>query len=105
MDALLERFVQLDYLLQDKIEEPDSGWGGLSSQGDDGKVTAFAMGPRAAMEIGRKQVIYFCTNVLDEQPDLTMLAEVDEDEEASEDEHGGDDEEVAQGRNTKKSRK
>jgi hypothetical protein len=65
MDALQERFVQLDYLLQDKIEEPDSCEGGLSSQGDDGKVTAYAMGLRAAMEIGQKQVIYFCSNVLD----------------------------------------
>lgn len=104
MDALLERFVQLDYLLQDKIEEPDSREGGSSSQGDDGKVTAYAMGPRAALEIGRKQVIFFCSNVLDEQPDPTMLAEVDEDEEASEDEHGGDGEEVAQGRKMKRSR-
>ncbi len=74
----------------------------------DGRVLAYAMGPRAAMENGRKQVIYFCSNVLDEQPDPTMLAEVDEDEESTEDERGGGGEEVVaeetQG-STKRSRK
>ena len=85
VDAMLERFVQLDYLLRDKIEEPDCVEGS-SAAGEDGKVTAYAMGPRAAMEVGRKQVIYFCSNVLDEQPDPTMLAEVDEDEESMEEE-------------------
>jgi hypothetical protein len=68
------------------------------------------MGPRAAMEVGRKQVIYFCSNVLDEQPDPTMLAEVDEDEEELMEEGEGWVEEKAvaeeetQGR-TKRSRK
>jgi hypothetical protein len=87
IDALLEKFVQLDYLLRDKIEEPD---GRESSQaGEDGKVTAYAMGPRSAMEVGRKQIIYFCSNILDEQPDPTMLAEVDEDEDNDEEEDEG----------------
>jgi hypothetical protein len=57
--------------------------------------------------VGRKQVIYFCSNILDEQPDPTMLAEVDEDE-ANEEERGGGDEgqveEETHGR-TKRSRK
>lgn len=88
IDVLLERFVQLDYLLRDKIDEPDSREG---TGNDDGKVVAYAMGPRAAMEVGRKQVIYFCSNVLDEQPDPTMLAEVDEDEEGD-----GEEEEEAE---------
>ena len=38
------------------------------------------------MEVGRKQIIYFCSNVLDEQPDPTMLAEVEKDEESEEEE-------------------
>jgi len=38
------------------------------------------------MEVGRKQIIYFCSNILDEQPDPTMLAEVDEDEDNDDDE-------------------
>ncbi|KAL3821814.1 hypothetical protein ACHAXA_003316 [Cyclostephanos tholiformis] len=101
IDALLERFVQLDYLLQDKIDMPDG------REGSEEKVMAYAMGPRAAMEVGRKQVIYFCSNILDEQPDPTMLAEVDEDE-ANEEERvregeGGVEEETP-GR-TKRSRK
>lgn len=80
IDVLLEQFVQLDYLLRDKIEEGENS----SFAGEDGKVIAYAMGPRAAMEVGRKQVIFFCSNVLGEQPDPTMLAEVDEDEEMEE---------------------
>lgn len=96
IDALLERFVQLDYLLKDKIEEPDGREG--STQAEDGKVTAYAMGPRAAMEVGRKQIIYFCSNVLDEQPDPTMLAEVDGDEDGSDDDQQGgyEEEEIAE---------
>ncbi|KAL7546185.1 hypothetical protein ACHAWF_009525 [Thalassiosira exigua] len=84
VDALLERFVARDYLLRDKIEEPEGRES--SYAGEDGKVVAYAMGPRAAMEVGRKQIIYFCASVLDETPDPTMLAEVEEDEEESEEE-------------------
>jgi hypothetical protein len=90
IDALLERFVKLDYLLRDKIEEPDGREG--STQSEDGKVTAYAMGPRAAVEVGRRQIIvYFCANVLDKQPDPTMLAKVDgdDDELSSDDEQQG----------------
>jgi hypothetical protein len=83
IDTLLEKFVAQDYLLRDKIDEGDEGTG---NGGEDGKVIAYAMGPRAAMEIGRRQVVYFCSNVLDENPDPTMLAEIDEDDESSEEE-------------------
>lgn len=89
VDALLERFVHLDYLLKDKIEETESG----REASEDGKVIAYAMGPRAAMEIGRKQLVQFCAQILDEQPDPTMLAEIDEDEEDSEEGDGGEEEE------------
>ncbi|KAL7528698.1 hypothetical protein ACHAXR_004655 [Thalassiosira sp. AJA248-18] len=95
IDILLERFVTLDYLLRDKIEEPESRESS-NFAGEDGKVVAYAMGPRAAMEVGRKQIIYFCSNVLDEQPDPTMLAEVDEDEEMEEDEETEDEEEAVE---------
>jgi len=96
IDALLEKFVSQDYLLRDKIDEGDE----TAGKSEDGKVIAYAMGPRAAMEVGRRQVVYFCSNVLDEQPDPTMLAEIDEDEgdESSEEEEeeGGQQEEVAE---------
>eukprot|EP00573_Skeletonema_grethae_P010912 CAMPEP_0201692782 /NCGR_PEP_ID=MMETSP0578-20130828/5575_1 /ASSEMBLY_ACC=CAM_ASM_000663 /TAXON_ID=267565 /ORGANISM="Skeletonema grethea, Strain CCMP 1804" /LENGTH=361 /DNA_ID=CAMNT_0048178207 /DNA_START=108 /DNA_END=1190 /DNA_ORIENTATION=- len=82
IDALLEKFVMQDYLLRDKIDEGDESAG----KSEDGKVIAYAMGPRAAMEVGRRQVVFFCSNVLDEQPDPTMLREIDEDDEASEEE-------------------
>ncbi|KAL9189677.1 hypothetical protein ACHAXT_009352 [Thalassiosira profunda] len=84
IDVLLEQFVAMDYLLRDKIDEPEGQRG--SSQSDDGKVIAYAMGPRAVLEIGRRQIIMFCSNVLDEQPDPTMMAEIEEDEEGEESE-------------------
>jgi len=86
IDALLEKFVLQDYLLRDKIDESDESAG----KSEDGKVIAYAMGPRAAMEVGRRQVVFFCSNVLDEQPDPTMLREIDEDDEASEEEEEED---------------
>ena len=101
IDTLLERFVQLDYLLKDKIEEPGEA---SNFAGEDGKVLAYAMGPRAAMEVGRKQIIHFCSDVLDEQPDPTMLAEVDEGEE-DDDEEDEEEEEVVEEDKPKKRRK
>mmetsp|Transcript_28588 Transcript_28588/g.48597 ORF Transcript_28588/g.48597 Transcript_28588/m.48597 type:complete len:368 (-) Transcript_28588:81-1184(-) len=92
IDGLLEKFVSQDYLLRDKIEEGEESAG----TSEDGKVIAYAMGPRAAMEVGRRQVVYFCSNVLDEQPDPTMLAEIDEDDESSEEEEEEGGEEVAE---------
>lgn len=90
IDALLEKFVLQDYLLRDKIDAGDESAGAS----EDGKVFAYAMGPRAAMEVGRRQVVYFCSNVLDEQPDPTMLAEIDEDDESSDKEDEEEEEEV-----------
>mmetsp|Transcript_468 Transcript_468/g.1130 ORF Transcript_468/g.1130 Transcript_468/m.1130 type:complete len:320 (+) Transcript_468:201-1160(+) len=82
-DALMERFVAMDYLYRDKVIETDS-----ASQRDREKVL-YAMGPRAALEVGRKQVIYFCAEILDEEPDPTMLAELEEE--------GFEEEEVMEG--------
>ena len=88
IDALLERFVQMDYILRDKIEET----GGEGFAGEDGKVIAYAMGPRATMEIGRRQIIFFCANLLEEQPDPTMLKELDDDKNEEEEESEGEEE-------------
>ena len=52
--------------------------------------------------MGRKQVIYFCACILDEQPDPTMLKEVDEDDEVEEDES---DEEQEEERSSRKKRR
>mmetsp|Transcript_31712 Transcript_31712/g.72519 ORF Transcript_31712/g.72519 Transcript_31712/m.72519 type:complete len:363 (+) Transcript_31712:80-1168(+) len=102
VDALLNKFVDLDYLLRDKIEEPESAARETQGANDDGKVLAYAMGPRAAIEVGRKQVIYFCASILGEQPDPTMLKEVDEDDEVEEEES---DEEREEEKSSRKKRR
>ncbi|KAL7511078.1 hypothetical protein ACHAXN_008525 [Cyclotella atomus] len=93
LDSLLEQFVQADYLLKDKIDESDITKNPTSDS--EKKVVAYAMGPRANMEIGRRQLVYFCANLLGEQePDPTMMMEIDEDEEESGEEESGEEEEV-----------
>ena len=78
-DALLQKFVQQDYLWQRKATELD--W----PQEVDEKANCYSLGPRGAMEISRKQIVYFCAEVLGQEPDPTMLAELkDDDEEAVE---------------------
>lgn len=72
VDSLLETFVHLDYLLKEKAGQDD----GPASQIVE-NTFQYAMGPRAAMEIGKKQVVYFCAEVLGEEPDETMIAEID----------------------------
>jgi len=69
VDALLNNFVILDYLWK-------------SDFGDDPSdpIYSYAMGPKSALEVGRRQIIYFCSEILDEQPDPTMLQELEEDE-------------------------
>ena len=41
-------------------------------------LVKYSLGPRAAHEIGRRQIIHFCAEILDEEPDPTMLAELDD---------------------------
>lgn len=82
-ETLLDRFVAQDYLLREKDEQYDQ-------EDRDGVQYVYMMGPRSALEIGRKQLVYFCAEVLDEQePDPTMLKEIDgfsEDEDEEEEE-------------------
>ena len=99
VDALLEKFVQTDYLLRDKIDDTEAG----RETNEDGKVVAYAMGPRSAMEIGRRQIVWFCSNILDEQPDPTMLAEIDEDDVESGEEEEGREKEVVEEQEEEKS--
>uniref|UniRef100_A0A7S4RVH7 MAGE domain-containing protein n=1 Tax=Ditylum brightwellii TaxID=49249 RepID=A0A7S4RVH7_9STRA len=87
IDVLLDTFVQQDYLLREKIN-PSAQSGSSSAAANsslvEGSGIMYAMGPRAAMEIGRRQVVHFCAEILDEQPDPTMLAEIEEGEEEDE---------------------
>ena len=80
VDILLERFVQMDYLLKTKADKT------ISVADQDENDILYAMGPRAAMEIGQRQIIYFCAEVLDEEPDPIMLAELGPQEDEENDE-------------------
>jgi MAGE family len=72
VDVALERFVALDYLLKQKINMESY----TQSSVTEDALVQYSMGPRAAMEVGRRQVIFFCAEILDEQPDPTMLLEI-----------------------------
>lgn len=74
VDALLEKFVHMDYLLKKKAKAVN----GVPTSADE-NLYLYATGPRTLLEIGRKQIIYFCAEILDEQPDPTMLQELQED--------------------------
>jgi hypothetical protein len=81
VDAMLEQFVQWDYLIKDKATDDN-----FNSQTLEEGDLIYTMGPRSAMEVGRKQVICFCAEILDEEPDPTMLKEVEEELEEEDDE-------------------
>eukprot|EP00558_Chaetoceros_sp_UNC1202_P009124 CAMPEP_0197236362 /NCGR_PEP_ID=MMETSP1429-20130617/3486_1 /TAXON_ID=49237 /ORGANISM="Chaetoceros sp., Strain UNC1202" /LENGTH=132 /DNA_ID=CAMNT_0042695121 /DNA_START=24 /DNA_END=423 /DNA_ORIENTATION=- len=75
----------MDYLIKHKLET--SGDGATSAVQED-NAYQYAMGPRALIEVGRKQIIYFCAQVLDQEPDPTMLQELANE---NDDKHGDDD--------------
>ena len=77
VDVLLDKFILRDYLLKEKATEERLA---ASQDAEEGSMF-YTMGPRAAMEIGRRQIIYFAAEVLDEDPDPTMLAELENDPE------------------------
>jgi hypothetical protein len=79
-DTLLDQCVHWDYFVKEKATDDN-----FSSQNfEDGDVL-ISMGPRSAIEIGRSQIIHFCSSILGEEPDPSMLREVQEDvEEAPE---------------------
>lgn len=74
VDALLEEFVHWDYFIKEKATDEN-----YSTQTVEEGDFLYTMGPRSAIEIGRKQVIHFCAEILDEAPCPTMLKEVEED--------------------------
>ena len=74
VDVLLEKFVHMDYLIKKKADKMTGNNTTAGTTDEDSFL--YAMGPRTMLEIGRKQIIYFCAEVLDEQPDPTMLQEL-----------------------------
>lgn len=77
IDTSLEQFVKQDYLLKEKITEEQLS----SAPTADENSLIYAMGPRAALEIGRRQVLFFCAEILDEEPDQAMIEDIERDEE------------------------
>lgn len=86
-DVLLHKFVQRDYLVSIKAQDFLQADAQTQTQLEDNSVY-YTMGPRAAMEIGRKQVVCFCAEVLGQDPDPTMLQELQEEEISQEEEEG-----------------
>ncbi|GMH63923.1 hypothetical protein TrRE_jg11017 [Triparma retinervis] len=77
IESLLARFVEQDYLIRDKVKVDDDSSG-----------VHYTLGPRSALEVGRKQLVFFTANILGEQePDPTMLRELDDDSEEEEEEN------------------
>jgi MAGE family len=64
IDVLLPKLVQRDYLLKEKNEEEGEGF-------------LYCIGPRSVIEVGRHQVLTFCSEILGEDIDPTMLAELE----------------------------
>ncbi len=81
VDEALEKFVHMDYLVKKKFE-PDGG--ATQATQSDEQIFLYAMGPRSYLEIGKKQVLYFCAEVLGQEPDESMLNELTQ--------HNGDEE-------------
>lgn len=81
VDTLMDKFVHLDYLVKKKADKNAAN----AAANLEENSFLYAMGPRALLEIGRKQIIYFCAEVLDEQPDPTMLQELEEEDGAQDD--------------------
>ena len=55
-----------------------------TSNGNEEHTFVYSMGPRAAVEIGRKQVVMFCADVQNEHADETMLMEYEHDDAGTE---------------------
>lgn len=89
VDVLLEKFVHMDYLIKKKADKTGNN-APVAATDEDSFL--YAMGPRSMLEIGRKQIIYFCAQILDEQPDPTMLQELEEEGIEEEGDAEGDEE-------------
>lgn len=75
LDVMLDNFTQWDYLIKDKATDDNYH----TSPVEEGDVL-YSMGPRSALEVGRKQIITFCAEILEEEPDPSMLKEIEGDE-------------------------
>lgn len=74
LDVMLENFVHWDYLIKE-IATDENYLSGPVEEGD----VLYSMGPRAALELGRRQIITFCAEILGQEPDPSMLKEIQDD--------------------------
>jgi len=74
VDLALERFLYMDYLVKKKFDQQGDGTAAV----DD--AYSYAIGPRALIVVGSRQIVYFCADVLGQQPDPTMLQELEPEE-------------------------
>jgi MAGE family len=83
VDVLLEKFVRRDYLLREKANED------LMSQrnGSDENSNFYSIGPRAAMEIGRQQILFMCAEIMGVEPDQETINELRDDAHEEDDDH------------------
>jgi hypothetical protein len=73
IDASLDLFEKRDYILKMKATD-------INPKAEEGRFY-YSMGPRSMLEIGRRQVIFFCSEILDQDVDPQMLKELDADNE------------------------
>jgi MAGE family len=82
VDAVMEKCVHMDYLIKVKASSGEHFM--AMSQEVEESSHFYAMGPRAALEIGRSQIVHFCASILDQEPDPHMLAEIEQAEQEEE---------------------
>mmetsp|Transcript_18357 Transcript_18357/g.45572 ORF Transcript_18357/g.45572 Transcript_18357/m.45572 type:complete len:329 (+) Transcript_18357:118-1104(+) len=80
VDALLEQCVNWDYFIKEKATDENA-----PTQNFDEGEFLYSQGPRSVMEIGRRQIVTFCASILGEEPDPSMLREIEDDVNNSED--------------------
>jgi MAGE family len=85
VDVLLEKFVKREHLVKARATEDQV----LADAKVELESCFYAMGPRSALEVGRKQVVYFCADVLGVKPDAAMFKEIEADEDDNNSGGGG----------------
>jgi len=85
VDFLLDKFVHLDYLIKGRVSEDEKMLHASMTLRAEEANYIYTMGPRAAMEIGRRQIISFCAEILDEEIPENMLKEIEDDHEEADD--------------------
>jgi hypothetical protein len=78
VDLALERFVHMDYIVKKKFDSQGDGTGVVD------EAFSYAIGPRALIVVGLKQIVHFCADILEQKPDPTMLQELAQEEEDAE---------------------